>query len=53
LVMTKVTNTKRQVRYSTEEAQEDDLRYKCTADETAFEYNGAKRGTDNDCRVCS
>ena len=52
-MMMKVTNTKRQGRYSTEDAQEDDLRYNCTADETVLECDGAKRGTDNDCGVCS
>ena len=51
--MMKVTNTKRQVRYWIEDAQDDDPRYKRTADETAFECGRAKRGTDNDYGVCS
>ena len=51
--MTKVTNTKRQVRYCTEDAQEDDLRYKRTDDLTAFGCDGAKQGTDNECGVWS
>jgi len=47
--MTKVTNIKLLNRRRSEE----DLRYKRKADETASECDGAKRGTDNDCGVCS